>query len=208
MNAQDSENKGVLPNAQLEKDVTAAAGSSDTLATPQGLCGTSDSATGVACLESFQVGDLVETPCGHTYCFPHIQQLIETALIDDERFPAGCCNENVMLELVGRALSQDIQNKYKAKQREFETTDRTYCSNPHCAIFIDMNDTTSDRFIRCNICNTMTCRVCKGNEHAGECTKDKDYKETLKTAEAKKWKRCPKCGQVIDRRSGCNDMKV
>jgi hypothetical protein len=95
---------------------------------------------------------------------------------------------------------------FEKKKVEYETVNRTYCSNQRCSQFIppfciDDDDAT------CNDCGHLTCATCKASAHAGPCGGDAETQGLLALAEREGWRRCSKCGRMIELSIGCNSMR-
>jgi hypothetical protein len=85
-----------------------------------------------------------------------------------------------------------------------------YCPNRACAAHGQKSDsgTRKDDQVTCVKCGTVTCTICKGKGHRGDCPEDKDLQKLLETAEQRNWSRCLACGRVLERIDGCNEVLV
>jgi hypothetical protein len=85
-----------------------------------------------------------------------------------------------------------------------------FCPNWACVAHGQKSDsgTKKDDQVTCVNCGTVTCTICKGEGHRGDCPEDKDLQKLLETAEQKNWSRCLACGRVLERIDGCNEVLV
>jgi hypothetical protein len=91
-----------------------------------------------------------------------------------------------------RFLDAELETRFKEKPVEFETVNRTYCSNPECSIFMPPADIDSDTVV-CPSCSEGTCVTCKAPAHRGECPADLELTSVLKLAQGMRWQRCYNC---------------
>ncbi|CCT64747.1 uncharacterized protein FFUJ_04003 [Fusarium fujikuroi IMI 58289] len=137
-------------------------------------------------------------PCGDEYCNLCIMQTVELSLSSTLHFPAKCCHKEIPPE--------DIEGH--------KTIDRTYCSNRQCLKFIPPNNTSDDGEpcygdeAECPACNDITCTMCKNKAHTGDCEKQNEWAQSLDLAESEGWKRCSRCGHLIERAHGCRFMSM
>jgi hypothetical protein len=115
------------------------------------------------CLEPFQPKDLVELPCAHYACIWCLKSLFQAATVSEENYPATCCSP-IPLPLARPHLSFTIARRYEALVTEYETTDRTYCSNTDCKAFIKPDSIFGNKAI-CRFCKVVTCTECKEAAH-------------------------------------------
>ncbi|RKF53905.1 putative ibr finger domain-containing protein [Erysiphe neolycopersici] len=158
----------------------------------------------VSCQEIFPLQELIQCPCDHTYCSECLSKLIQTSIKDDELFPPKCCKQPIPLANV-MFLSPELIHSFEAKKIEFETKDRTYCSNQTCSAFIQPINIEGDNAI-CPECETVTCKICKAASHDGDCPADTALQSTIQLAKANGWKRCFNCRCMIELDTGCNHM--
>ncbi|KAF5975042.1 putative e3 ubiquitin-protein ligase ARI10 [Fusarium bulbicola] len=151
-------------------------------------------------------------PCGHDYCLPCLITAFELSLSCTWHFPLQCCNMEVPPEdIEGSLLANDIQ-QYREKWAEHTTMNRTYCSNSQCLKFIPPNNTSDDGTpcygdeAGCSACNEITCTKCKNKGHTGDCEQQVGPAQALILAETKGWRRCLRCGHLIELADGCSHM--
>jgi hypothetical protein len=159
-----------------------------------------------ACQENVLFCELARAPCNHEYCRECLRELFRASLTDDSLFPPRCCRQpitaggGVSLFLTGSLLS-----RYLAKKIEFDTPNRTYCSNPSCSIFIRLEDITGEQAV-CSSCGTVTCTLCKAGQHNGDCPADTGLQQVLETARENNWQRCYNCRRLVELDIGCNHI--
>lgn len=73
-------------------------------------------------------------PCNHIYCIGCLQQLFEQSMQDETLMPPRCCQKLIPLDLA--RLNREETENFNAKQLEYSTKDRLYCSQPTCSAFI------------------------------------------------------------------------
>lgn len=157
------------------------------------------------CLEEFPETDIVEVPCGHDLCKPCIIWCVERAIAQETLFPPKCCSQEIPIE-VNSFLSHQLVDRFEQKRLEYETVNRTYCSNQRCLKFIPPFCIDDDDAI-CNDCGNVTCATCRAAAHAGPCVSDPETLGLFALAEREGWKRCTKCGRMIELSLGCNSMR-
>ncbi|KAF5622997.1 e3 ubiquitin ligase ARI10 [Fusarium sp. NRRL 52700] len=165
----------------------------------------------VGCQEDVPVTTVKELACGDSYCHQCLISVFELSLSVPWHFPPMCCNEEIPPEDFEGLLSANDLQRYREKLVEQKMMDPTYCSNRQCLKFIQPKSTDdagepcySDDEEQCPACDEITCTACKNKRHTGGCEKQADNDQALALAESKGWKRCSRCGQLIERTDGCN----
>ncbi|KAL5728497.1 hypothetical protein ACHQM5_001573 [Ranunculus cassubicifolius] len=158
--------------------------------------------------------------CSHdSYCVDCIGKYIEARIQEyntaDIKCPGLECKESLdpvmcrsilpprVFDLWCDALSESLFAK--------EGVYRSYCPNPDCstAYFSDCKNIFK---VKCSKCKGLFCFKCKIPWALGhECHKYMERVDIDDTAfeglvAEKKWGRCPQCGYVVERRSGCSFM--
>jgi len=159
----------------------------------------------VACRDTFEFQNVIRVPCGDEYCRECLQGLFRMSLTDDSLFPPRCCRQHIATGGVRLFLPSELIRAYEAKKMEFDTVDKTYCSNPTCSAFIPVEN-IFDEEASCFGCSSMTCSLCKGPLHIGDCPADTGLQEVLRTADDNGWQRCYSCRRVVELEHGCNHM--
>ncbi|KAG4440048.1 hypothetical protein IFR05_004498 [Cadophora sp. M221] len=135
------------------------------------------------CLDTFPSHSLSRAPCTHEYCLGCLQALFHASITDDTLFPPRCCQLPITPSTTSIRLSLPLSvvQQYEAKKIEFDTPNRTYCSNPPCSSFIRIEHIVEER-ATCQVCMVVTCVICKGAAHTGDCPDDEALKLVLETA--------------------------
>lgn len=134
------------------------------------------------------------------------QDLFIRATRDETLFPPRCCRKTIAVTVIASELTRVQLNAFRMAEVDFNTGDRTYCSNLACASFIPPPDTMADKAF-CAQCGSETCAICKGEFHKDtDCPYDPALHGTLALAEQKNWQRCHACRQLVELAIGCNHM--
>ncbi|KAH7111739.1 hypothetical protein B0J13DRAFT_631740 [Dactylonectria estremocensis] len=159
----------------------------------------------ICCGDSFPPLALSPCPCTHEYCRGCLVTLVRCSLQDESLFPPRCCSQRIPIEGNARFLSPELVGEYRAKEVEFETPNRTYCSDPFCSTFVPPQF-IADEVGHCPRCGRRTCVHCKGGSHQGICPSDSASQEVLRIAADNGWQQCTACGRVVELEHGCNHM--
>lgn len=159
----------------------------------------------VSCEEDVSYVDSVRCPCSHDYCRTCIAGLFEAAISDESLFPARCCRQAIPLGLNQIFIPAELAGRYRAKEVEYGTVNRTYCHHSSCSTFVP------PQFIRgrmavCVKCHGRTCTDCKRPDHPGDCLPDAATLDVLRLANARGWQRCSSCHHVVELSTGCNHI--
>jgi IBR domain, a half RING-finger domain len=104
-------------------------------------------------------------------------------------------------------LGEKLADLYAEKRVEYNTegSKRVYCYK--CKAFVMEGRVERSRAV-CEKCGERTCAKCKRKYHGSSpCPMDKKFEMTLKLVKKEDWRKCPKCGRVIDRVKGtCNTI--
>lgn len=158
------------------------------------------------CYETFRAPFTVVLPCMDRYCIGCLKKLFLDATTDESLFPARCCRQPIPLHHIQRQCSSDELRRIRNAEIEFSTSDRTYCSNVGCAIFIDPTNIMGSK-ANCPLCSTETCTACKATFHANtDCPADPALQATLAVANEQGWQRCYSCRTMVELDHGCNHM--
>ncbi|KAF5868614.1 putative ibr finger domain protein [Botrytis fragariae] len=157
----------------------------------------------IVCGEFQDFQQMATFPCDCVYCSTCLQRRFTRAIEAEFMFPVKCCWD-FNLTPFHHLLPPDIIRDYEAKKIEYETVDRTYCANKVCSAFIMKENIKGHKaFCAKSPCNTITCTKCKSGWHDGECPRDQDQELVLAEAQRQGWKRCAKCGNLIEYVDGC-----
>lgn len=160
----------------------------------------------IACQEQVQFFLTALVPCGHEYCRDCLQDLFRASATDDSLFPPRCCHQPIPTTGAVRILlTATLVQQYELKKVEFDTPDRTYCSNPLCSAFIRAENIV-DEEASCPDCRSITCTLCKAASHGGDCPADTALQQVLQTADEHGWQRCFSCRRLVELDIGCNHI--
>ena len=160
----------------------------------------------VVCQDHVVAHNATKLPCGDQYCAYCLQELFNTSLVDESLFPPRCCRQPIDPEKIEEFLTPAIIAAHFEKKIEFETVDRTYCSDPRCSIFIHAEH-ISGECATCPECKKVTCTMCKAPSHGGDCPADEATQQLLQMAQENGWQRCTTCKRMISISTGCNHMR-
>ncbi|KAJ3331862.1 hypothetical protein HDU76_002001 [Blyttiomyces sp. JEL0837] len=158
--------------------------------------------------------------CSHIYCMSCLKRWILNAIQTRlQRFPLVCPHAECKSALKPTPLvKQWLDNKDADYQRFNElyleaTADTMYCPKKSCAKQI-VFQATDPIAVSCKNCQTWVCRLCKVQYHNGlSCQSYQALPDSEKSredlilhqlADEKKWRRCPSCRAVVERKEGCN----
>ncbi|KAM5538216.1 hypothetical protein V8D89_008103 [Ganoderma adspersum] len=152
-------------------------------------------------------GEVIRAPCGHTWDVPCLSELFQRATKDDSLFPPVCCGTPLPLALVREHLGIELISLFLEKEREHKTRRRVYCAVPSCSVFLGPAADAPSRLF-CHECGgRTTCAHCAGPAHSRSlrCTSPDDA-ELAAFAEREGWRRCRRCGHMVELAVGCNHM--
>ncbi|CAF4013018.1 unnamed protein product [Rotaria magnacalcarata] len=145
-------------------------------------------------------------PCKHIYCIGCLQELFMKSMQDETLMPPRCCQQIIPVNLA-RLTLKEIEN-FNAKQLEYSTKDRLYCSQPTCSAFIPPTHITNS-IGTCPKpgCGITTCSICKAVSHGTlDCPKDEETSAVLAVADQAGWSRCYQCRALVELTQGCYHM--
>lgn len=159
----------------------------------------------VVCEDEFEDSTMATVQCEHKFCRDCIQELFQRSQQDESLFPPKCC-EAIAIEQVRDFLTPELLATHHEKKLEFETVDRTYCSDLHCHKFLRPQDIAGDQGT-CSACGEISCTICKSGAHDGsECPRDETTQQLLQHATTQGWQRCYRCRAVVSLDRGCNHI--
>jgi hypothetical protein len=167
----------------------------------------------VCCHELFLPQNLRQLPCSCSYCVPCIEGMVRTRLEDKGfRLPQCCgsiCDWEDDLKWV---VSPQLAAAFDKKKEEFENTIPVYCADKTCpgsaALIPAEHQSAADETATCPVCGKKVCTKCKQASHPGrECVADAAEEEILALGKGKAWQRCPRCGELVERKNGCAHIK-
>lgn len=160
----------------------------------------------LSCTEELPRSQMILAPCSHAYCRTCLERFADLTMQREAMFPLHCCNKTIPVS-ISNNFSEELVKRYEAKRVEFETpaTRRIWCSNQPCSAFIPLGRISLGT-AHCTVCQSNTCTKCKGKWHKGDCLADPLSQEVLSMGESSGWKKCPKCGHLIEKPGGCDLM--
>lgn len=159
----------------------------------------------IGCEEDVSYIDTIRCPCSHDYCRVCIAGLFEAAISDESLFPARCCRQPIPLGLNQIFIPPKLAGRYRAKEIEHGTPNRTYCHNSSCSTFIPPQFIVGSR-ATCVKCHSRTCTKCKKAAHQGACPPDAATLDVLRLANERGWQRCSSCRNLVELSTGCNHI--
>ncbi|KAH8434458.1 BRcat and Rcat domain-containing protein [Aspergillus melleus] len=154
------------------------------------------------CLNDFLPHRTIRLECSDLYCDDCLRDLFLRATKDESLYPPRCCRVLIPLLLIQGHMSAEELTQFEAAAVEYNTTDRTYCSNMECCQFIPPSRITADR-ADCASCGFSTCTMCKNSFHQEDCAADSALQATLALADSKGWQRCFSCRSLVELGIGC-----
>jgi hypothetical protein len=142
--------------------------------------------------------------CEHKFCHDCLCAILTRSIVDESMFPPKCC-EPIAPEAIVGLLGPDIVKHYADKKQEFATTDRTYCSDSNCSMFMKPENISSEEATGPK-CAKKACTICRALVHGSDCPADEATKQILDLARENEWQRCSSCGRVISITTGCNHI--
>ncbi|KAM0215853.1 hypothetical protein ACHAPA_001714 [Fusarium lateritium] len=162
----------------------------------------------VSCLDDFHPKDVIKVPC-HSYCHDCFVRLVSAACQNEQQWPPKCCLNEISFKTILRFIPSNLKKTVEERSKEWElpVSDRVYCSDPNCGLWIKPKRIDPSR--RQGLCDRshLTCTLCRGPAHAGEeCPQDVDMNLTNQLAEDEGWKRCFNCHALVEHREACQHM--
>ncbi|KAI1408789.1 hypothetical protein F5Y13DRAFT_105322 [Hypoxylon sp. FL1857] len=162
----------------------------------------------VSCLDDFNPKEMVKAPC-HSYCKPCFRRLIHTTCENEQQWPPKCCLNPIPTNTIILNIDEELKRTYRGRAAEWDLpiSDRIYCSQSSCSIWIRPDQINHARNIaRCSG-GHWTCTICRGRQHEGDdCPQDRDMLRTDELAEEEGWKRCYGCHAYVEHREACQHM--
>ncbi|KAI9658326.1 MAG: hypothetical protein M1821_002459 [Bathelium mastoideum] len=172
----------------------------------------------LACMEDADMDGMIELACTHWYCRQDIQRKSSVPLVQGltttgafeaalrARQPFECCNQAVPIRLYANA-PRDFRPQYERMQLERATPNPLYCANQRCGQFIPPTHYQGPDEAMCDHCDHITCRLCRTPAHGNRvCPQDEGARQVERLANDRGWRRCPGCGEMVERDYGCNHM--
>ena len=157
------------------------------------------------CLDAFKDDQLARLDCAHRCCSACLNEMFKGATTDESRYPPKCCAP-ISVETIRPFINEKILQKFLAKKIEWDTPDRTYCSDRDCGRFLHANEISGTKG-SCPTCFRVTCTECKNVAHRGRaCLEDEATKQALGLMAKEGYKRCTRCQSGVELADGCNHI--
>ncbi|KIW33312.1 uncharacterized protein PV07_00170 [Cladophialophora immunda] len=156
----------------------------------------------VVCMDPFFRVDVVSLKCRHSFCLGCLHEGLQNMF--KTRIEFKCCGHSVPLRAIRErgGLDADFLDILVVWLQEVHTANPVYCPWEDCLAYIPASMVRQD-YAKCLLCKKRVCMGCRGKEHGGLCKRDKALQALI---EKEKWKFCPACGHLVQRREGCNHM--
>ncbi|KAF2197062.1 ariadne RING finger [Delitschia confertaspora ATCC 74209] len=170
-----------------------------------GILASSEALECCSCRDHFGLNSVVRLDCMDLYCIDCLKGLFMQSIKDFSLFPPRCCGKHIPLALITKQLAVEELDDFHLAEAEFESRDKTYCSNAECGRFIPPTRIRADRG-ECDRCGADTCTLCKNAFHTNDCPADPALQATLDLAAHQGWRRCFACRALVEISTGCNHM--
>ncbi|KAJ0384953.1 hypothetical protein COL922a_007299 [Colletotrichum nupharicola] len=155
------------------------------------------------CTDEYPQTYLFQTTCNHKYCPGCIIDLFEASINDESLFPPRCCGNVFSAAEHEHVLGYELLERWRVKEVEYTTPNRTYCHVPTCSAFIPPSRIDGDVGY-CPVDCHSTCTLCKGPAHPHHaCEQDQATQEFLRIAAENNWQRCTHCQAIVELNQGC-----
>ncbi|OAP62688.1 hypothetical protein AYL99_01915 [Fonsecaea erecta] len=156
----------------------------------------------VVCMDPFFRVDVVTLKCRHSFCLECLRDGLQNMF--KTRHELTCCGQSVPLKAIREhgGLDPALLEVLTLWLQELHTANPVYCPWEDCLAYIPSFLVMQD-YARCHLCKRRMCMGCRGKEHGGLCKRDHKLRALVVK---EKWKFCPWCGHLVERREGCNHM--
>ncbi|KAK6349554.1 hypothetical protein TWF696_005838 [Orbilia brochopaga] len=141
--------------------------------------------------------------CKHRHCNGCLQRNFQMVINSPNMWPAKCCGP-LDEQLAFGVLSKEDFEKFLDVKRSKQHTSTSSCYNCHKQLLLVNIIGNSSGF--CLACDCVTCIHCTKEMHEGACLLDPETEKLLKVAQGKRWSKCPRCSNMVERNTGCNSM--
>ncbi|KAF3936179.1 hypothetical protein ABW19_dt0202742 [Dactylella cylindrospora] len=155
------------------------------------------------CCEKTPIFEVAKLRCKHQHCHSCLQQNFLMVINDPNSWPAKCCHplDPVLASVV---LSAEDFSRYLDVKKEKEQMSTTSCFR--CRQLLQSINIIGGSQGFCPECDSITCVHCTKAMHEGACLLDPETEKLLQVAKGKKWSKCPRCSNMVERNTGCNSM--
>lgn len=155
--------------------------------------------------------------CAHAFCVDCLGSMITTAVRNStEMLPIRCCGHEVSPSHIHTAMPPKLSNKYHQLLLERTGKHTMFCPAQKCSQFLALDGVkgaVDTEPVPCPKCKSELCVVCRSWYHHGlSCVEfqwkmDRVQDPVLAYCRKQGWMRCGDCGQVIEKKAGCNHMR-
>ena len=176
------------------------------------------------CFMEYDIEQGITLNCDHRFCMEcmrqHISLLIDSAQVNDDQLKCPNCTEPLSIYEIEDVAGPELYSKYeKFKLRALKLSELDgdellfHCPGTDCE-YMCIVDKSSAEF-ECPKCKHKCCPLCKEDTHKGSsCDEYKEWKKENSEAdklfnallEEEGLLKCPECGTVVQRISGCQYM--
>ena len=166
------------------------------------------------CGEKFSVNKFNKVQeCGHAFCEECWYNFLSIKIIENKLPSIKCldynCNAKLTDEFIFNIINSDFNliKKYKQYKLELDIMkdpNKKLCPYPNCESYLELKD-IKNKYVTC-LNKHKYCFLCLKEPHGNSpCEKniDIDLKEYAQNYFVKK---CPYCGIIIEKQSGCNHI--
>ena len=186
----------------------------------------------VFCMEQCPVASTLSAPCSHYICRSCVTRNVEVCTRDETTYPPKCCgNKLPSRDLINLLKDLSLRARYEIKCIEYSTPirDRIYCckctdflgqkrtdassSSLSSSTFKSASSSTSTRSVAhealcCYRCLISTCMACRQAAHPSRrCLETPEDLAFKRLSAKKRWRKCPNCEAVVERRAGCSHIR-
>ncbi|EPS39318.1 hypothetical protein H072_6898 [Dactylellina haptotyla CBS 200.50] len=155
------------------------------------------------CGDKVPVSESTKLNCKHRHCNTCLQQNFILVTTQPNLWPAKCCRP-LDHSLALTVLGADNFEQYLDVRRQKEEMSSTSCHS--CQQPVPATEIIGGSTAFCIMCSCITCVHCTKAMHEGACLLDPETEKLLQVAKGKKWSKCPKCSNMVERNTGCNSM--
>lgn len=147
------------------------------------------------------------------YCIKCLEGMVRTQMKDTGfRLPQCCGQVFEWEEELQEMINPELAEEFERKRVAFESIRPIYCSDSACpgssALIVAGHHSVPNETATCPVCGKVVCTRCKQDSHPGRKRVAGAAEEaTLALAKRKRWYRCSRCGDVVEREGGCALMK-
>ncbi|KAF3925858.1 hypothetical protein ABW20_dc0103769 [Dactylellina cionopaga] len=155
------------------------------------------------CGDKAPIFETMKLRCKHRHCNSCLQQNFQMVVNDPNAWPAKCCrplDHDLALNVLPAEEFQKFLEVKKTKD-EMSSSNCFNCQQPIPTFNIIGGSTAF-----CFLCESITCVHCTKAMHEGACLLDPETEKLLQIAKGKKWSKCPRCSNMVERNTGCNSM--